>query len=107
MNINISLTEDEMEMVMSQSATFRYIVTRTLGNAQVDLGKMVKPTEAQLMDQLRTYVRNNFGSNSKIAGIKYVRQWAADNRNNLSFATYESLYGLANAKRFVEDLIQW
>ncbi len=107
MNVNIEMTQDEVEAVASQSATVRYILARKLAEAQATLSQKVDPTEGQLVEQLRTYVRANFSNSSKIAGIKYVRQWAADNRNRLSFTVYESLYGLANAKRFVEDLIQW
>lgn len=104
--ITIQFNNDEFEAVISQSEMFRYIVARTLGKAQEDLSWKVVPTEAQLLDQLRTYVRANFSNTSKIAGIKYVRQWAADNQPKLSWSTYESLYGLANAKRFVEELIR-
>lgn len=107
MNTKITLTEDEMELVLAQSSTFRYIVTRNLANAQAELSTKVDPTETQLMDNLRCHVRTSFGPSTKIAGIKYVRQWAADNQRLLSPATYESLYGLANAKRFVEDIIQY
>jgi hypothetical protein len=105
--ITIQFNEDEAETVLSQSATFRYMMFRALKAAQAENAKLVKPTEIQLLQKLNNYVRSNFSSPTKIAGIKYVRQFVSDNMTYLTLETYNRLYSLSGAKQYVENLIGW
>lgn len=105
--ITIQFNEDEAEAVLSQSATYRYLLIRTLAKAQAENAKLVSPTEEQLLQKLNAYVRSNFSSSTKIAGIKYVRQFVAYSAAYLSSETHSRLYSLSGAKQYVENLIGW
>ena len=105
--ITIQLTDSEVDAVLIQSPAFRAMFVQRYTEAQKSLAKSIQPTEEQLVNRLTQYVRNNFGFNSKIAGIKYVRQFVSDNKDNFSYHTYNRLYSLSGAKTFVENLICW
>lgn len=106
--ITISFNQTELQGVMNESPSFRSLVARTLENTQASLlVKTELPLEGRLVEQLRTYVRTHFSNTNKIAGIKYVRQWAVDNKYRLSDETYQKLYSLIGAKEFVENLLRW
>ncbi len=105
MDITIRFTQDEVEDISSQSAAFRWVLFRTLADAQNELAKKSELSEEQLMERLRTYIRNTFSPETKLGCIKYVREWLNENRYRLSTATYNKLYSLNGTKTFVEDLI--
>ena len=108
MMINLSLSEAEVGTILVESETFRQCIIRQLTQTQGQLNtvNMAYSHETRIVNELTNYIRNNFGSFTKIAGIKYVRQWALDHISQITPQTYERFYSLRGAKEFVENLIR-
>ena len=91
----LSLTKPQLTTLMEESYTFREYVADQL----VKPPQLV-PVSAFELQALESYVKNNFGVMSRIAAIKYVREWATLNN-------YGSLNNLSAAKTFVDKLIPY
>jgi hypothetical protein len=113
MIINFPLTEDEIYDIMSESPKFKSIVLAKLFQQQSSLSSLTETNKGEVLNSislvanLRNYIIGNFRNTTKISAIKYVRQWCVDNRQYLSVETYNDLYSLVGAKKFVEGIIQY
>jgi hypothetical protein len=87
--MNIPMTQSDIAIILAENPRFREVAAKALAS-----------TETPLLDNLKKWIRGSFGSTSRIPAIKFVRLWAHDNN-------FPGLLGLADAKKFIDELIPY
>lgn len=93
--IKIDITESEFDILFSESGTFRQRVRATFNSSEVSSLSFVNRE-----------IRRQFSANTKIAAIKWFRQYCSDTGETFGFNFGDNKYpGLSDSKNFVEKAL--
>lgn len=102
--ISFELTAEQIATIVGESQTFKSLVIARLFESTTDKRQRMYGNEH--INRLYWYVQDNYDRvNSKIAAIKYVRQYVGEHQSNIDNVDYENLKSLYGAKEFVEKAL--
>ena len=93
--VSLTFDSDQLTVIMDESYTFRKILAERMVNSAVPAPSFTNVSEVAF---LKDYVKRTYREDSRIAAVKYVREWALTNHHT-------PLLSLTDAKNFVWELI--
>jgi len=91
--MKIKLKQGDLELILSESKTFRFIVAKFLLDT-------VSPNLDEKLIKLENHVRECYNRDSRIDAVRFVKKWAQwDNE-------YPELASLVGAKKFVWRVLE-